>query len=332
VRRLILLLLVVLAGVYVGRDARSQLQAPVNLAEARILDVPKGSSMSALLRSLEQEGVLGARQRSYLSLYARLTGQARNLKAGEYELTSGMTATDLTALLASGHVVLHRLQLIEGWRFQDALAAVRSEPALAHTLPADDGAALMAALGAPGRHPEGLFYPDTYNFPRGTSDVEFLRRAYTTMERVLGEEWAAREEGLPYASPAEALTMASIVERETGMVEERPEIAGVFVRRLRARMRLQTDPSVIYGLGAAFDGNLRKRDLLADTPYNTYTRGGLPPTPICLPGRAALRAALHPAPGKTLYFVARGDGSHQFSETMTQHQAAVRKFQLRRRK
>ena len=187
-------------------------------------------------------------------------------------------------------------------------------------------------LGAPGQPAEGRFYPDTYRFARGTTDAAFLRRAYQAMEGVLAQEWAGRSPNLPYASPDEALIMASIVERETGMIDERAEIAGVFVRRLQKKMRLQTDPSVIYGLGAKFDGNLRKRDLLADGPYNTYTRAGLPPTPICLPGRAALNAAMHPAAGKTLYFVARGDGSHVFTETFADHDAAVRKYQLRRRR
>ena len=332
-RRILLTLIGLAAVALAGRDVQSQLQASLPIAQVQLVDVPRGATMNGLLRDFEQRGVLGsARQRLYLSWYARLRGQAAALKAGEYSLAPGLRATDLTALLASGNVVLHELRLVEGWQFAQALAAVQAHPAIVHTLPESGTSdALMAALGQPGRHPEGLFYPDTYRFPRATTDVEFLRRAFRTLERVLGEEWAARSADVPYATPAEALVMASIVERETGMVDERGAIAGVFVRRLRQGMRLQTDPSVIYGLGAAFDGNLRKRDLLADTPYNTYTRAGLPPTPICLPGRAALQAALHPVPGKTLYFVARGDGSHQFSETIAEHTAAVRKYQLKRR-
>ena len=328
--------LVLLAGLAVAalacRDVQSQLQAPLPIAQAQVLDVPRGATLNGLLRDLQSRGLLGpGRQRLYLSWYARLTGHARALKAGEYQLAAGMRAMDLIALLASGRVVLHELRLVEGWTFAQALSAVRAHGAIAQTLPADGTAEhLMAALGVAGQHPEGRFHPDTYRFPRGTRDVEFLRRAYRTLEQALAEEWAARSPELPYATPDEALVMASIVERETGMVDERAEIAGVFVRRLRQGMRLQTDPSVIYGLGAAFDGNLRKRDLLADGPYNTYTRAGLPPTPICLPSRAALHAALHPAPGKTLYFVARGDGSHQFSETFADHEAAVRKYQLKR--
>ena len=330
-RRLLVFALGLAAAGLAVRDVQSQLQAPLPIAQAQVLDVPRGATLNGLLRDFQQQGLLGSgRQRLYLSWYARLAGQARSLKAGEYSLAPGLRAMDLTALLASGRVVLHELTLVEGWTTAQALVALRAHPAITQTLPVGDDAALMAAIGAPGRHPEGRFQPDTYRFARGTSDVEFLRRAYQAMERTLADEWAGRAPGLPYASPEQALIMASIVERETGMIEERPEIAGVFVRRLQQRMRLQTDPSVIYGLGAAFDGNLRKRDLLADGPYNTYTRAGLPPTPICLPGRAALHAALHPAPGKTLYFVARGDGSHQFSETFADHEAAVRKYQLRR--
>ena len=331
-RRLLVLLIGLAAAVLAWRDLQSSLQAPLAIAAPTMVDVPRGATMNGLLRELQQRGVLtSARQRAYLSWYARLNGQASALKAGEYALAPGMRAVDLTALLASGQVVLHELTLVEGWQFAQALDAVRAHAAIARTLPAEGTvAALMSALGAPGQHPEGRFYPDTYRFPRGTTDVEFLRRAYRTLGHVLAEEWASRAPDLPYATPDEALVMASIVERETGMVDERPEIAGVFVRRLQKRMRLQTDPSVIYGLGAAFDGNLRKRDLLADGPYNTYTRAGLPPTPICLPGRAAIYAALHPAAGKTLYFVARGDGSHVFSETFAEHDAAVRRYQLKR--
>jgi UPF0755 protein len=331
-RGTLIALLLLAAGGLFARDAWQQLNAPLNIPQGYLVDMPRGGSLNALLQDWQARGFLtSTRQRLYLSLYARVTGQAMRIKAGEYELAPGMRPVDLIALLVSGRGVLHELRLIEGWRAADALALVHQHDAIQQTLPPADLAALMRALGQPELHPEGRFYPDTYRFPRGTTDVAFFKRAFDTMQKALAEEWAARDEGLPYRGPDDALIMASIVERETGAVEERPEIAGVFVRRLRLGMRLQTDPTVIYGLGAAFDGNLRKRDLLADTPYNTYTRGGLPPTPICLPGRAALHAALHPAAGKTLYFVSRGDGSHQFSETMTEHAAAVRKYQLRRR-
>jgi UPF0755 protein len=331
--RLLAALLALAAIVLAARDVHSQLVATLPLTQPQVLDVPRGATLNGLLRVFEEHGVVASgRQRLYLSWYARLNGQARALKAGEYRIEPGLRAMDLTALLASGRVVLHELTLVEGWTFAQALAAVRAHAAITPSLPEGDAVeALMEALGASGQHPEGRFQPDTYRFPRGTTDVEFLRRAHQALARALAEEWAGRAPDLPYATPDEALVMASIVERETGRAGERGAIAGVFVRRLQRGMRLQTDPSVIYGLGGAFDGNLRKHDLLADGPYNTYTRGGLPPTPICLPGRAALHAALHPAPGQTLYFVARGDGSHQFSETHAEHEAAVRKYQLKRR-
>lgn len=329
-RPLLVFLLVLTLGAALAVDVDTQLEEPLPIAKGSFIDVPRGANLNAVLGDWAQHGILtSARQRFYLSVYARLSGQARAIRAGEYELGPGMRPVDLTALLVSGRVVLHELRIIEGWRFEDALAAVRQNDAIEQTLAQADAAALMAAIGHAGLHPEGRFYPDTYRFPRGTTDVAFLKRAFDTMAAALQQEWDARDAGVPYASADQALTMASIVERETGAVEERPEIAGVFVRRLRLGMRLQTDPTVIYGLGTAFDGNLRKRDLLADTPYNTYTRGGLPPTPICLPGRAALHAALHPSEGKTLYFVSRGDGSHQFSATITEHEAAVRKYQLK---
>jgi UPF0755 protein len=332
-RAIVLMLVLLGAAGLLARDAWRLLNEPLAIPKGHLVELPRGGSLGPLLREWQAAGILTSdRQRLYLSAYARLTGQARNLKAGEYELGPGMRPLDLTALLVSGRVVLHELSLIEGWRFADVLALVERHDALRHTLPAGDTGAVMRALGHADLHPEGRFYPDTYRFGRGTTDVAFLQRAFDAMATVLAEEWATRADGLPYRSPDDALTMASIVERETGAIAERPEIAGVFVRRLQLGMRLQTDPTVIYGLGAAFDGNLRKRDLLADTPYNTYTRGGLPPTPICLPGRAALHAALHPAPGKTLYFVSRGDGSHQFSETIRDHAAAVRQYQLKRRR
>lgn len=332
-RRALRVLLLGAAGVLLVHDLRGQLYEPLPIAPGYLVEVPRGSNLAGVLAQWQQEGVLrSSRQRAYLSAYARLTGQARAIKAGEYELQPGMRAVDLTALLVSGRVVLHELRFVEGWRFDEALAALRRHVAIRQTLPEAGAAELMAAIGQAGLHPEGRFYPDTYRFPRGTTDVAFLERAFAAMAAVLDEEWASRAADLPYRSPDEALTMASIVERETGVAGERAEIAGVFVRRLRLGMRLQTDPTVIYGLGSAFDGNLRKRDLLADTPYNTYTRRGLPPTPICLPGRAAIHAALHPAGGKSLYFVSRGDGSHQFSETLSEHDAAVRKYQLRRRR
>ncbi len=331
-KRFLLITAILLVAVLIGRDLRQQLWQPLPLHEIVTVEVVKGASLSPVLLDWQNRGYLSSsRQRWYLSLYARLTRQDQAMKAGEYRLGPGMRAIDLPALLVSGKVVLHELTLVEGWRFEQALQAIKDNTALEHTLPESSVGAVMVALGRPELHPEGRFYPDTYRFPRGTSDVAFLQRAFAKMDELLAAEWPMRAEGLPYRTPDEALIMASIVERETHLPDEREEIAGVFVRRLHKGMRLQTDPTVIYGLGAAFDGNIRRRDLLSDTPYNTYTRSGLPPTPICLPGQASVRAALHPAPGDALYFVAKGDGSHYFSATFAEHNAAVSKYQLRRR-
>jgi UPF0755 protein len=230
----------------------------------------------------------------------------------------------------SGKTTLHELRLIEGWNFRQIMSAVNANPYLLHTLKEADEALVMKAIGKETINPEGRFFPDTYQFPKNTSDRAFLSRAFAAMENTLSQEWEQRAEGLPYAIPTDALIMASIVEKETGIETERPQVAGVFVRRLLLDMKLQTDPTVIYGLGASFDGNLTRENLLNDTPYNSYTRKGLPPTPICMPGRAAIHAALHPADGKALFFVARKDGTHQFSDTLEQHNHAVREFQLKK--
>jgi UPF0755 protein len=225
-------------------------------------------------------------------------------------------------------VVQYPLTLVEGWTFRQVMEALQADERLEHLIEDPSAEAVMARLGRRGVHPEGRFFPDTYHFTRGSSDLDILKRAHAAMERVLAEEWEARADGLPIESPDEALILASIIEKETGLASERAEIAGVFVRRLRLGMRLQTDPTVIYGLGDDFDGNLRRADLRNDHPYNTYVHAGLPPTPIALPGREAIRAALNPADGETLYFVARGDGSHAFSVTLEEHNRAVRKYQL----
>lgn len=251
------------------------------------------------------------------------------LQVGEYQITPGMTARELIGGLVSGKAYFHKLTLIEGWTFEQMMRTVAAEPKLKRTLSDNSAATLMQALGRVGEHPEGRFYPDTYHFASDMTDVDFLRRAYDRMTTVLAEEWLQKGADIAVQSPYEALVLASIVEKETGQAQERPQIAGVFSRRLKTGMLLQTDPTVIYGMGSAFDGNIRRADLLRDTPYNTYTRAGLPPTPICMPGRAAIHAALHPASGDALYFVSRGDGSHQFSATIEEHNQAVRKYQLK---
>lgn len=325
-----LLLLLLGAGYLLAHDIRNVLNAPLLLEQPAVFEIVKGRHLDGVIADLDEKHLLPAsRAKLYLRVYVRLKPALAAAKAGEYPLTPGITSVELLDLFASGKTLLHELLLVEGWRFAQALEAVQQNDVLQHTLdPAASADDVMAAIGHAGEDAEGRFFPDTYRFPRGTTDVAFLRRAYAAAEKVLQEEWQGRDNGLPYRAPYEALIMASIVERETAVPEERAQIAGVFVRRLAVGMRLQTDPTVIYGLGAAFDGNLRKRDLLADAPYNTYTREGLPPTPICLPGRAALHAALHPAPGQSLYFVARGDGSHQFSASLRDHDAAVRRYQL----
>jgi UPF0755 protein len=292
-----------------------------------VYTVPKGSAFASIARDLETRGII--ENARYLSWYGRYTDQASRIRAGEYRLTPDMSPDDLLALLVSGRSIAYNLTLLEGWNIRQVRAAVAGHEALTQTLEAVDDATLMARLGRPGKHPEGRFFPDTYQFTRGTTDLEFLHRAMETMDRELAAAWDQRADDIPLNDPYEALILASIIEKETGQVSERPEIAGVFTRRLRKGMKLQTDPTVIYGMGERFDGNLRRRDLREDTPYNTYVHRGLPPTPISMPGRGALQAAVNPAPGSTLYFVSRGDGSHVFSETLKQHNAAVRKYQLK---
>lgn len=332
VLRLLVILIVVGLGATAAIviDAQDQLARPLPLTQPQTFEVTPGSSLPRVLARARAAGLFdSARQARYLEWLARVDGQAQAIKAGEYRIEPGLNARQLLALWVSGKTVQHELRLIEGWRFRDALQRILKADTLTRTLPDDaDEAVVMTALGRPGESAEGRLFPDTYRYPRGTTDVAFLRKALDAQARVLAEEWASRAANLPYDSPEQALVMASIVEKETGAAAERAQIAGVFVRRLRIGMRLQTDPTVIYGLGSAYDGDIRKRDLVTDTPYNTYTRSGLPPTPICLPGRDAIHAALHPADGDALYFVARGDGSHQFSATLAEHNEAVRRYQL----
>lgn len=326
---LFLILLACVASFAAYQDAQQLLLQPLQLQEKQRVEVVLGQTLSTTLTDFEAKNIFpSSRAILYLRLYARATGKASALKAGEYELTPGMSSFDLLALIVSGKTVLHQLRLIEGWTFSEALAAIRSSDELVHTLKDSDAEGIMRAIGRAGVSAEGRFFPDTYYFPKGTTDEAFLRRAAAAMDNVLQQEWGQRPDGLPYQTAEEALTMASIVEKETGAPSERAEVAGVFVRRLRMGMKLQTDPTVIYGLGQNFDGNLRRVDLERDTPYNTYTRQGLPPTPICLPGRASIHAALHPADGDAIYFVSRRDGTHQFSSTLEQHNSAVQKFQL----
>lgn len=261
-------------------------------------------------------------------LLAKLKGAETSVRAGEYQLEQGQTPADLLETFIRGSSIQYSITIIEGWSFRQMLAAIEQDPILEKTLSGKTNEEIMAAVGHPGEHPEGRFFPDTYRFPKGTTDVDFLHRAYALMQKHLEREWNSRDVGLPLASSYEALILASIIEKETAVGFERPLIAGVFIERLKRNMRLQTDPTVIYGLGEDFDGDIRFRDLKADTPYNTYTRAGLTPTPIALPGLEAIRAAVHPAETRALYFVSRGDGTHHFSETLEEHNLAVQRYQL----
>jgi UPF0755 protein len=267
----------------------------------------------------------------YLDIYGRLEGRAHLIKTGEYQLQVGTTLPQFLDQLVEGKVIQYSMTIIEGMTAQQTITAVQSHPNITKTIENLDGQTAMALLDKPETHAEGWFYPETYYFPSGTTDIAFLKRAHYQMVKALDKAWEDRAENLPYDSAYEALIMASIIEKETGIAEERAEIAGVFVRRLNKGMRLQTDPTVIYGLGETFDGNLRRKDLKTDTPYNTYTRHGLPPTPIALASIESLEAALHPADGKSLYFVATGkEGRHKFSSNLKDHNNAVRRYQLKK--
>lgn len=319
----------VLAGAVTLVDFLRFLHGPMNpdAKEPITLIVEPGTPVSRVAADLRSRGWL--MRPLYFRLAARASGSARRIQAGEYRIPPAQTPYRLLERMVTGDVLTYTLTVIEGWTFARMLEAVRNHEALVHTLPPDAGGdTVMQRLGHPEQHPEGRFFPDTYQFPRGTEDIELFRRAYERMSRVLAEEWAGREDGLPLDSAYDALILASIIERETGVPEERPRIAGVFVERLERGMRLQTDPTVIYGLGDEFKGDIRFRHLRTDTPYNTYTRAGLTPTPIALPSRPAIHAALHPDRRGELYFVSTGDGRHVFSKTLEQHNEAVIKYQL----
>lgn len=324
--------LLIAAGLVLIWDASVLLAQPLSLSQPQEIQVKPGSRLRDAVRSLKSAGAFNrSRQPIYLEVWARASGDAARIKAGEYRFEPGDTASDVLRMMVEGDVVLHELRVVEGQRFRDFLDKLARHPEIEQTLDPLNATSVMRALGQEGLHPEGQFFPDTYRFPRGTRDIDLLRQAFSAMARVLEEEWANKSEDLKIRTPEEALILASIIEKETGLASERETISGVFSRRLRKGMLLQTDPTVIYGMGDAFDGDIRRRDLRTDTPYNTYTRAGLPPTPICLPGRASIRAALHPADGDSLYFVSRGDGSHYFSATLAEHEQAVRKYQLGQR-
>ncbi|HTY92949.1 MAG TPA: endolytic transglycosylase MltG [Steroidobacteraceae bacterium] len=296
--------------------------APRNLR----VTVTPGLSVRGVLGRLQGAGALDCA--GCTQLYLRLTGRTLTIKAGDYEVDAHASAADLIEMLEQGRVILEQLTVVEGTRFADLRHALETDPHVHALLTGRSDAEVMAAIGHAGEAPEGRFFPDTYRFAGGTSDVEILKLAYAGMREALADAWSMRAADLPLQTPAQALVLASMVEKETGLPAERPRIAGVFVARLRRGMRLQSDPTVIYGLGAAYDGHIHERDLATDTPYNTYTREGLPPTPIALPGRAALLAAVRPEETGDLYFVAAADGQggHHFSVTLAEHNQAVHHY------
>lgn len=321
-----LLLLCVLAALALAGAAVWWLHRPLTLATPTVeLSVEPGMSPRAIAEAWVAAGVQTSP--SLLYEWFRWSGQARRIRAGSYEVAAGTSPRALLEKMVLGDETLVTVRLIEGWTFRQFRAELARAEGLRADTAAMSDAQVMAALGRPGVHPEGRFFPDTYAYSRGSSDLAVLRRALHAMERRLAAAWEQRAPDLPLRTPEEALILASIVEKETGLEADRGLVAGVFVNRLRIGMRLQTDPTVIYGLGASFDGNLRRRDLETDTPYNTYTRSGLPPTPIAMPGKRSLLAAVNPQPTRALYFVARGDGTSEFSETLTEHNRAVNRYQ-----
>ena len=303
-------------------------QTPLNLADNdEFYELKAGSSIHSIANEFEQKGWI--KNADYLRIYAKLNDLTA-IKAGEYALNAPITAARLLNDFVDGKVVFHQITLIEGWNFKQMLQAIKNNSLLRHVLSDATDQEIMQAVGSPDIHPEGQFLPDTYTFSRNTEDKEILRTAHQAMNTALASAWRERDEGLPIKTPYEALILASIVEKETGVAEERPLIAGVFTTRLRKNMKLQTDPTVIYGMGDNYKGNIKRKHLREDTPYNTYVHKGLTPTPISMPGIDAIKAVLHPKEEGYLYFVSKGDGSHYFSKTLKEHNAAVRKYQLKK--
>lgn len=329
----ILFLLLLLSIVAVGSGGywlyQYQLTAPLPLEnDLRYVIEPNATLSQIAIDFMDREMLNYPAALAWVSL-ARLQKRANLIKVGEYLIPVGTTPQQFLDILIAGKTIQYTLTIPEGWNFRQVIAAVRKHPQLVQTLGEVDNATIMTKLGWPNQHPEGRFYPDTYHFPTGTTDVKFLQRAYEMMETELKAAWEKRRKNLPLKNAEEALILASIIEKETGVGEERPLIAGVFVRRLQKNMLLQTDPTVIYAMGETYDGNIRKRDLRIKNPYNTYVYKGLPPTPIAMPGRAALYATVNPAEGDALFFVAKGNGSHYFSATYREHECAVIEYQLK---
>jgi len=317
------LLCVILALAWLIYFANSGIQLKT---EKESFDIEAGSRFRAVTHQLAQQNII--QDAISFEVIARGLGVASDVKAGIYEVQSGITPLELLDMITSGSSTQASITFIEGWTFAQMREELNASEKVKHMTMSETDQQILNEIGATENMPEGLFFPDTYFFSPNTSDRDILKRAYSTMQSKVNTAWATKADGLPYRTPYEALIMASIVEKETGRAVERPQIAGVFINRLKIGMRLQTDPTVIYGMGERFDGNIHKKDLLSDTVYNTYTRDGLPPTPIAMPGLGAINAALHPAETKALYFVGKGDGTHHFSASLAEHNNAVIKYQL----
>ena len=333
IKQLIYLLVIasVATSLFLGYKFNQFQSQPIDLEQESVnFTILPGNTLRQVAQKLTDQGYI-ADPNMFIAL-DKLVGQKNTIKAGEYLIKNSHTPRDLLRLFHDGDSILYSLTVIEGWTFRQLLQAIEADPVLVKTRDYTDIPAIMAQISQPDEHPEGRFLPDTYHFPRGTTDISFLKRAYQTMQQKLAEEWENRSEDLPLKTPYEALILASIIEKETGAAFERPLIAAAFIQRLKKGMRLQTDPTIIYGLGDSFDGDIRYRDLRKDTPYNTYLHHGLTPTPIALPGADAIHAALHPADSDAIYFVSKGDGTHHFSSTLEEHNAAVSKYQLKGRK
>lgn len=314
-------------GAWLWNDLQRNLDQAITIdGGSELFAIERGSSLARLASRFSAAGWID--HAYYLRFEARRLGIGGRIQAGLYEIRDGSTPRELLRKFVAGDVKTFNITFIEGTTFREMLDVLARHPHLEPTLQGLDNSEILARVAPRRAHPEGWFFPSTYRFSAGQSDADILRRAHERLVEVLERYWAERNPDLPYAAPGDALIMASIIEKETGRADERTMIAGVFVRRLDKGMKLQTDPTVIYGIGEAFDGNLRRKDLETDTPYNTYTRFGLPPTPIAMPGEAAIRAAFNPAAGDALYFVGKGDGSHAFSRTLAEHNAAVRRYQL----
>lgn len=322
------LLVLSFIGGWLWMDYQSAVSKPPLIGETVYVDIERGDSLNRIIDKLLAQNM--DIKPFWFKVISLQRGAFKKLKTGEYELTSELTLPEILTKFVEGKTKQHTITFPEGWDFKGVLREIERNPNIEHTLSSADLNSIMSKFRADvtiHASPEGLFFPDTYFFEKHTSDVSLLKRAYDKMQLVLQQEWVNKAEGLPFKTPYEALILASIVEKETGVIAERPLIAGVFIRRLEQKMLLQTDPTVIYGMGESYQGDIRSKDLTTATPYNTYVISGLPPTPIAMPGREALYAVLHPDKGDSLYFVARGDGTHVFSATLKDHNLAVDKFQ-----